>query len=458
MSPRVSIRLLAVQSDRRLAELAAAGHERAFETVVERYRRPLLRYCRRLGLSESAAEDVLQQALTKAWLALHGGPEVRELRPWLYRIVHNVALNWLRGAHDWRPLDDDPANGSPALAVVGSDGDGERSMEAREALGHVARLPEMQRDVVVLTAIQGRSHEETADALGISDGAVRGLLYRARSTLRSAAAALTPPWLLARAGLGGDVGALSGVLERPTELSLGGGLLGAGVLTKLGAFAATAGVLAAGVAGVAGVPHRHHRAGAGQSESVRGPVPSGGVSSAGASGRVEVARPPERREHRSDGRGQSSARGHGGSSHRGRDDGGASSQGSPGGPSGEQEDSSAGGERPELLPLGGGSDDSLSSRHRGSDGTGGSAGSGQSSGGPGGSSGGSGSGDDSSASPEQVATETEASTNAVEQEGETATRVDRDSGEDSSGGSGGSRGRSVDGGGREESHQPRETS
>jgi RNA polymerase sigma factor (sigma-70 family) len=456
MSPRVSIRLLTVQSDRRLAELAAAGHERAFETVVERYRRPLLRYCRRLGLSESAAEDVLQQALTKAWLALHGGPEVRELRPWLYRIVHNTALNWLRGARDWRPLDDDPANGSPAFAVLGSDGDAERSVEAREALGHVARLPEMQRDVVVLTAIQGHSHEEAAHALGISDGAVRGLLYRARSTLRGAAAALTPPWLLARAGLGGDASALSGVLERPTELSLGGGLLGAGVLTKLGAFAATAGVLAAGVAGV---PHRHHRARVERSEAVLAPVLGSArdPSSISASGHARVSRPLERREHRSSGRGQSSTRGHGGSSRRGREDG-ASNQGSPGGPPGEQEDSSASGERPVLLSFGGGSDDGIPSRHRDGDGRGGSAGSGRSGGEPGGGGGGPGSGDGSSIGPAQVAVEAEAPTNAVEQEGESATLADRDGGEGSGGGSDGSRGRSGGDGGREESHQPRETS
>ena len=50
----------------------------------------------------------------------------------------------------------------------------------------------MQRDAILLSAIDGRSHEEVASALGISSGAVRGLLYRARATLRSAAAAFTP--------------------------------------------------------------------------------------------------------------------------------------------------------------------------------------------------------------------------------------------------------------------------
>ncbi|HEX7609470.1 MAG TPA: RNA polymerase sigma factor, partial [Solirubrobacteraceae bacterium] len=93
MSPRASTRLLATQSDQRLLELVANGHERAFEAVVNRYRKPLLSYCRRMGLADSRAEDVLQQSLLKAWLALKRGTDVRELRPWLYRVVHNTAIN-----------------------------------------------------------------------------------------------------------------------------------------------------------------------------------------------------------------------------------------------------------------------------------------------------------------------------------------------------------------------------
>jgi len=51
MSPRLPNPLLAVQSDGRLTEFAARGHERAFEALVQRYRAPLLPYCRRLGLA-----------------------------------------------------------------------------------------------------------------------------------------------------------------------------------------------------------------------------------------------------------------------------------------------------------------------------------------------------------------------------------------------------------------------
>ncbi len=103
MSPRISISLLGAQPDQRLLALARDGNERAFEALVHRYRRPLLRYCRSMRLSETRAEDVLQQAFLQAWIALSRGAEVRELRAWLYRIVHNVAVNAMRGTADLTP-------------------------------------------------------------------------------------------------------------------------------------------------------------------------------------------------------------------------------------------------------------------------------------------------------------------------------------------------------------------
>src|SRR5919204_1036561 len=97
MTPLLSTPLLRAQSDRRLTALARDGHDRAFEQIVERYRRPLERYLRRL-LSEPLAEDVLQATFVRAWQSLRAGSEVRELRPWLYRIAHNQAVNALRAA------------------------------------------------------------------------------------------------------------------------------------------------------------------------------------------------------------------------------------------------------------------------------------------------------------------------------------------------------------------------
>ncbi|HWJ50115.1 MAG TPA: sigma-70 family RNA polymerase sigma factor, partial [Solirubrobacteraceae bacterium] len=253
MSPKVSTRLLAAQSDRRLLDLVAAGHERAFEVLVQRYRGELLRYCRRLGLSESRAEDAVQQGLLRAWLALERGDDVRELRAWMYRIVHNTAVNIMRRApEDHSPLTDAASVESAAGAEV----DLERTIAVRDALTDVAALPPMQREAILLTAVDGRSHDEVASALGITHGAVRGLIYRARATLRGAAAALTPQPLIS--WLYGGAAKVTPTAQRIAELSAqGGGGSAPGTIFRGAALAVTAVVL---VAGAAEVPLHHHAA------------------------------------------------------------------------------------------------------------------------------------------------------------------------------------------------------
>jgi RNA polymerase sigma factor (sigma-70 family) len=283
MSPRISIRLLAAQSDERLLRLARDGHERAFEALVQRYRRPLLRYCRRLRLSDARAEDVLQQALLRAWLALSSGTEVNELKPWLYRIVHNTAVNAMRGAAE-------VPHGELTDAVQASvaqpgESELERKLAVRDALGHVAALPQMQRQAVFLTAVDGQSHDEVAGTLGITPGALRGLLYRARTTLRSAAAMLIPQPLLELAARSGDAAAPSA--ERALELTgAGAGAAGiASLLLKGGVAVVTAGALATGATVVASHEHhaRHVVAGKSHAASASAQAPSSGRSSNGSS-------------------------------------------------------------------------------------------------------------------------------------------------------------------------------
>jgi RNA polymerase sigma factor (sigma-70 family) len=155
-----SLTLLRTQSDERLVALAREGHERAFEAIVERYRRALLRGARRV-LPEARAEDALQMALLNAWTALQRGDEVRDLRAWLYRIVHNCALNALRVAgYDYDELQD-------TLRITDAPGDElERRAVVRQTLTSLAGLPDRQREALLRTAIAGHSQEEVARDLG----------------------------------------------------------------------------------------------------------------------------------------------------------------------------------------------------------------------------------------------------------------------------------------------------
>jgi RNA polymerase sigma factor (sigma-70 family) len=255
MSPGGLPRLPVVQSDQRLVALARGGDERAFETLVRRHRRPLIRYCRRMGLSDARAEDVLQQALLQAWLALERGSEVRAPKAWLNRTVHNTAVNVLRSSRDdHSPVDDRKrVDTSPSTESAF-----ERRIAVRQTLSDVAALPQMQRDAILLTSIDGRSHAEIASALGVTHGAVRGLLYRARATLRDAAAVVAPqPALLWASGL---LGRMAPTASRFAELSAPAGNADfGGVLAKGAALAATAAVLAVGTGIVPLSRHLAHR-------------------------------------------------------------------------------------------------------------------------------------------------------------------------------------------------------
>ena len=188
--------VLSTQSDERLVDLVRAGSDPAFETIVERYRRPLMRYVSGI-LPPERAEDVVQQSFVKAYEAMRRDAATLQLRPWLYRIAHNNALNALRDRGLRHAELDDRLDGveRPDQAL-------ERAQGLRELVVAVQALPERQRDAILLRELEGRSYEEIAAALGVTDGAVRQLLNRARHSLRAAAAAATPWPLLSRLAAG----------------------------------------------------------------------------------------------------------------------------------------------------------------------------------------------------------------------------------------------------------------
>ena len=250
MTPTLSATLLRTQSDARLVALVRQGHERAFEAIVERYRKPLHRHVRRV-LPESRAEDALQQAFLKAWSSLQEGADVRELRPWLYRIAQNTALDALkRAGYDYDELTESLR--SPG----GPEADLERRTVMRETLAGLAALPGNQREALLRTAVGGDSRAQIAHDLGISDGAVRQLVHRARTTLRAAATAVTPAPVAIWAA--GAVGAGEPTAARIAELGTAGG---AGLLLKGGAALVAAGVLVTGPVALNDLS-KHHALGA----------------------------------------------------------------------------------------------------------------------------------------------------------------------------------------------------
>ncbi len=240
-SPKLPALLLKTQSDSRLASLARDGHEPAFEAIVERYRKPLLARCKRM-LSSDRAEDAVQQTFLGTWKAIEQGTEIRDIRAWLYRSALNHSLNAVKAAgYDYAELHESLAGG------IVPEADAERKLVMRETLAGIAALPERQREALLKTAVEGRSHAEVAQEFGMSDTAVRQLVRRARVSLRAAATALTPMplvnYALAAASQGGGEAS-----RRIVELAAGAGGAGA---AGMGSAIVKGGAVVAVVAAVA---------------------------------------------------------------------------------------------------------------------------------------------------------------------------------------------------------------
>lgn len=236
MSALLSATLLRAQSDERLARLVVAGNEDAFDVIVERYRRPLIAAVRRI-ISGSQAEDVVQQTFMQTWTTLHKGTEICDLRAWLYRVARNSALHLVqRHGYDYAELPES-LSGAAALDV-----EVERRLTVRRMLAGVAKLPDRQREALVRTAVNGERQGAVARDLGVTEGAVRQLVLRARTQLRTAASALTPGPLVSWATRGERAASVS---DRVAQLVAGGGSAGgAALLGKAGAVALSAGILA----------------------------------------------------------------------------------------------------------------------------------------------------------------------------------------------------------------------
>jgi RNA polymerase sigma factor (sigma-70 family) len=229
--------VLATQTDTRLVDLVRAGYEPAFETIVSRYRAALLRYTERF-LPHERAEDAVQQSFVSAYEAMLRDDAALNLRPWLYRIAHNASLNALRDRGLRHSELDESIDGveRPDQAL-------ERTQGLREVLDAVQALPERQREAIVLRELEGRSYEEIASELGVTDGSVRQLLNRARNTLRAGATAVVPLGLILRLPWMASAEPVAG---RIAELGVGAGA--GAVMAKLGATALVTGAVATGVA------------------------------------------------------------------------------------------------------------------------------------------------------------------------------------------------------------------
>src|ERR1700682_6408146 len=181
-----------VREDEHLLVAAAkAGDAAAFEELVNRYERKIFRLTMNITRNNEDAEDSMQDAFMKAYSHLGGFQEDSRFYTWLVRIAANEALMRLRKRRPNQVSLDEPIEGEDDFIPQQIEDWGPSpeqryaQTEMREILNHVIDTLEPNlRVVFVLRDLEGLSTEETAEALGISEAAVKSRLLRARLKLR----------------------------------------------------------------------------------------------------------------------------------------------------------------------------------------------------------------------------------------------------------------------------------
>jgi RNA polymerase sigma-70 factor (ECF subfamily) len=168
--------------ERELVEACLAGRTGAFDLIVDRHRRPIYQLCYRFAGNHEDASDLSQDVFLRAYRGLRKFRGQSSLATWLYRIGVNVCLNRVSAKTlpsepiaDRQFVDVDAESAPEQLLRA------ERGARVRAA---IAQLPRKQRAALILRTYQELSHQEIAEILGSSVGAVKANFFHALGNLK----------------------------------------------------------------------------------------------------------------------------------------------------------------------------------------------------------------------------------------------------------------------------------
>ena len=169
-------------ADAALVAQVLEGDREAFSFLVRRHQDELYRYARNLRLDHDAASDLVQEAFVTAYTRLRQCSDPARFRFWLFRILRNRCLDFLRDIRRRSVSLDDVT-----LVSRGTPGDAAATSELRQTIDQaLATLSTELREAFLMKHHEGRSYQEMAELAEASVPAMKMRVHRARETLREA--------------------------------------------------------------------------------------------------------------------------------------------------------------------------------------------------------------------------------------------------------------------------------
>jgi len=175
-------------SDDDLIRMYRDGDAEAFDTLFDRHRAPVYNFARLMLGDSDGAEDVLQEAFMRVARTAESYQPRGLFRAWLMRIVRNLCLNQIQSRRVHRRVVAE--RGLDIIEPASREPSPPERLERDERMGRlrglIAKLPERQREAIVLYAFEQMSYREIGEVLDVPINTVKTLIHRARATLARA--------------------------------------------------------------------------------------------------------------------------------------------------------------------------------------------------------------------------------------------------------------------------------
>ena len=167
-------------SDEEIVKKVRSYDRELYVVIVKRYQNKLMRYATNLVADEQKATDIVQNAFIKAYINLHGFNTNKKFSSWIYRIVHNEAMNAVKKYHKEIPLD--PDFDTPAKDDV--EGEFDKKEIVQKAHSCLDQMPIIYSEPLALYYLDEKSYEEISDILRIPIGTVGTRINRAKILMK----------------------------------------------------------------------------------------------------------------------------------------------------------------------------------------------------------------------------------------------------------------------------------
>lgn len=167
-------------SDEKVIVIVRTKDKEAYAEIIKRYQNKLMRYAGYIMGDEQAGADIVQQAFIKAYINLNGFDTHKKFSSWIYRIIHNEAMNVLNKHKKQEPMDDHIEFDSGVNL--------EEEFIKKELVSRthhcLAQMPILYKEPLSLFYLEEKSYEEISDILRIPTGTVGTRINRARGIMK----------------------------------------------------------------------------------------------------------------------------------------------------------------------------------------------------------------------------------------------------------------------------------